>query len=172
MSTVERDEASIDDVVQPIRDGGDGTLRRRSRTHLPLVTDREAWPRGWYDVCFADDLKRGAVRGVRMFGADWAVFRTRSGKVGVVDAVCRHLGADLAAAGRVKGEHLQCGFHGWEFGCDGVCEAAPGVDRPPRAARQLPLHAMEHLGTVWVWYGDGDPSRSPRWGKPTIRPPT
>lgn len=84
--------------------------------------------------------------------------------MGVVDAVCRHLGADLAVAGRVRGERLQCGFHGWEYGCDGVCEKAPSVDRLPRGAGQLPLPVLEHLGNIWVWYGDGAPHPFPSMG--------
>lgn len=162
MTTVER-AAEMGGVATRI-DEEIATGPRERRTRIPLVSEREAWPRGWYFACFASELKRGTVRKVRMFGTDWAVFRTRSGRVGVVDAVCRHLGADLAAAGRVRGEHLQCGFHGWEFGCDGVCAAAPGVERPPSAARQLPLSTIEHLGNVWVWYGDGEPHPFPSMG--------
>jgi phenylpropionate dioxygenase-like ring-hydroxylating dioxygenase large terminal subunit len=167
MSILETNEVAVSDGAAPDLAVGDGAapVDRRIPISVAVTNAPEAWPRGWYFVCFGDALQRGSVRKVRMFGVDWAVFRTRSGKIGVVDAVCRHLGADLGAAGKVKGERLQCGYHGWQFGCDGVCEVAPRTDRIPQAARQLPLPVLEHLGNVWVWYGDGAPEPFPSMGE-------
>ena len=55
-----------------------------------------------------------------------AVFRSQSGEVHVVDAYCPHLGANMAAGGIVKGDCLECPFHGWLFnGDDGSCAHIP-----------------------------------------------
>ena len=118
------------------------------------IASEEQWPRGWYFVAFGESLRAGEVRPVRLFGADWALFRTRSGRVGLIDPVCVHLGADMARTGKVCGERLRCALHHWEFEVDGRCTAAPRVDRIPLAARQHALRVEEHLENIWVWYGE------------------
>ena len=43
-----------------------------------------------------------------------------------VDAYCPHLGANMAAGGVVKGDCIECPFHGWQFeGHDGTCSSIP-----------------------------------------------
>ncbi len=118
----------------------------------------ERWPRGWYFVAFGESLARGEVRPVQLFGAEWALFRTRAGVVGMLNPTCVHLGANLARTGRVCGERLRCALHAWEFEVDGRCTEAPRVKPIPKAARQTALTVAERLGSVWAWYGEGDPA--------------
>jgi len=136
----------------------------------------ERYPRGWYFVAYSEALKAKQVRKVRLFGVDWALFRTRTGRAAVIEAYCTHLGADLGLTGVVKGEHLQCPFHAWEYSCEGACVVAPRVERIPKAARQFALATEEHLGCVFVWYGEGAPEAFPRFGESAdpelyMRPP-
>lgn len=59
----------------------------------------------------------------------------------MVDAYCPHLGADLAAGGRVVGSCIECPFHGWRFrGEDGKCTHIPyaGKGEPPPALQRAP----------------------------------
>lgn len=71
-------------------------------------------------------------------GEHFAVFRNTNGVVRVLDAYCPHLGADMAAGGRVVNEDcLQCPFHGWTFsGSTGKCVDIPytkkGIELNPR----------------------------------------
>lgn len=48
----------------------------------------------------------------------------------ILDAYCPHLGANMAEGGRVKGDCLECPFHGWLFrGSDGQCDYIPYADK-------------------------------------------
>jgi len=62
-------------------------------------------------------------------GEHFAVFRSQSGKVSVLDAYCPHMGGNLAVGGRVKGECLECPFHGWVFDNDGMCVGIPYAEK-------------------------------------------
>ena len=78
------------------------------------------------------DLKVGDVKGVTALGKEFCVFRGETGEVGVLDAYCPHLGANLSVGGTVKGDCVQCPFHGWEFDAKGVCRRIP-------YAKEIPL---------------------------------
>ena len=66
------------------------------------------------------------VRSVQVFGETLAVFRALSGEAHVTDAYCPHIGANMAVGGVVKGDCLECPFHGWRFrGSDGKCVNIP-----------------------------------------------
>ena len=59
-------------------------------------------------------------------GLTLAVFRDENDEVHALDAYCPHLGANLAVGGQVKGDCLECPFHGWQFrGSDGKCTHIP-----------------------------------------------
>lgn len=63
---------------------------------------------------------------VQVFGETLAVFRGEDGTAHVTDAYCPHIGANLAVGGVVKGDCLECPFHGWLFrGSDGACVHIP-----------------------------------------------
>lgn len=59
-------------------------------------------------------------------GENFAVFRASNGDVNILNAYCPHLGANMAVGGIVKGNCLQCPFHGWTFdGTSGKCVRIP-----------------------------------------------
>ena len=59
-------------------------------------------------------------------GKNLAVFRGEDGQAQVLDAYCPHMGANLGVGGLVKGNCLECPFHGWQFrGHDGKCVHIP-----------------------------------------------
>jgi phenylpropionate dioxygenase-like ring-hydroxylating dioxygenase large terminal subunit len=55
---------------------------------------------------------------VDLDGAEYVVFRTASGALGVVPRQCPHLDWDLAD-GFVVADELVCPGHGWSFTADG-----------------------------------------------------
>ncbi len=85
----------------------------------PSLDEFPAYPASWYLFCPSRQLSRGPVS-KRIAGRRLVAFRTAGGKVAVMDAHCAHLGADLGY-GAVQGETIQCPFHHWRFGRDGVC---------------------------------------------------
>jgi nitrite reductase/ring-hydroxylating ferredoxin subunit len=105
-------------------------------------------------------LKPGQVEGVHYFGRDMVLYRTESGRAGLTDPICPHLGANLAL-GEVRGENLVCGMHGFEFGCDGQCVKLAYGTQPPAKARIATYPVQEIDGFIYGYYSpDGSP---PTW---------
>lgn len=124
------------------------------RTELPI-------PQSWYAVAFADELAPGALLTRKIAGGDVIVFRTRSGRVGVSDPFCPHMGAHLGFGGTVEGEEIRCPFHGFRFDASGACTATGYGTKPPPGARLRMWPCREVNGIVFVWY---DPhGAAPHW---------
>jgi phenylpropionate dioxygenase-like ring-hydroxylating dioxygenase large terminal subunit len=58
------------------------------------------------------------------------------------------------SAGRIVGDTIECGYHGYRFRGDGRCVEIPALGpsaRLPSRARCEPAHAVtDHLGLVWL----------------------
>ena len=92
------------------------------------------FPNGWFMVGRSADLQRGSVLPVHFFGRDLVLMRTESGTAALLDAHCAHLGAHLGYGGKVRGETVQCPFHGWCYDAQGRCIEAPFAKKvPPKA---------------------------------------
>jgi nitrite reductase/ring-hydroxylating ferredoxin subunit len=113
------------------------------------------YPIGWYFARYGEDLKPGDVVPLELMSRQWALFRTKSGKVGLIDSLCCHAGADLARSGWATEDRLACGYHAWEFETDGRCTHMPRVpdDKIPARARQRSLPVIERAGNIYFWYG-------------------
>ncbi|MGH8445640.1 MAG: Rieske 2Fe-2S domain-containing protein [Solimonas sp.] len=127
-------------------------------------------PTGWFFVDYADTLKAGELRNVQLFGQEWVLFRTESGKPGMSDPYCPHLGAHLGHGGKVCGEHLRCPFHHWEYDTAGWCKNIPyGKITPPIVKKQAILRTLpmvEKYGMLWAWYHPL--CEAPSWELPAI----
>jgi nitrite reductase/ring-hydroxylating ferredoxin subunit len=124
-------------------------------------------PVGWYTVATSRELKCGNVLPVRYFGEELILYRTESGAAHLTGAYCPHMGAHLAK-GTVKGENLECPFHGFQFGGDGRCVRAYGKS-VPRKAKLDTWSVLEHNGFIFAWY---HPERmAPEWQVPVLPGP-
>ena len=94
----------------------------------PLAVSASRYPRGWFQVAWADTIKPGDVVKLHYFGQELVAFRTRSGRLSVLDAYCQHLGAHLGVGGTVEGEDIKCPWHGWQWDTEG-CNTAHPVQR-------------------------------------------
>jgi phenylpropionate dioxygenase-like ring-hydroxylating dioxygenase large terminal subunit len=111
----------------------------------------DAQLQSWYPALRSSRLGRKKPLSVAMLGRRLAFYRDSHGQAHCLDARCPHLGADLGA-GRVKGDLLQCFFHGWCFDGDGACKAAPKQEEvPARCAERYPL--VERDGVIWIFNG-------------------
>ncbi|GJM20405.1 MAG: (2Fe-2S)-binding protein [Planctomycetota bacterium] len=109
------------------------------------------YPAGWYRFRYSHELARGRLVAGRFFGKPLVGFRTERGSAHVFDAHCRHLGAHFAD-GRVVGDELRCGFHGWRYDTEGQCTQIPFTDTIPNDARVKAYPVRERNGTVWFWH--------------------
>lgn len=117
-------------------DSRNSTYSRYGKTKRQLVNEmRKArkignlppvYPNGWFALLESNELKRKQAKYVSALGENFAVFRSESGQVHVLDAYCPHLGANMAIGGFVRGDCIECPFHQWQFsGEDGRCVNIP-----------------------------------------------
>lgn len=113
-------------------------------------------PFGWYAVAYSDELAVGDVKALYYFDRDLVLYRSESGQPVLLNAFCPHLGAHLGHGGTVKGEHIACPFHAWEFAGDGHCKNVPyAKNMPPRVKDKQCIHSypvVEKNQTIWAWY--------------------
>jgi nitrite reductase/ring-hydroxylating ferredoxin subunit len=110
------------------------------------------YPNGWYRLCWSHELAPKAILRRSALGQELIVFRGDDGAAAVLDAFCPHLGADLAAGGKVVGNHVRCPFHAWEFAGDGRCAKIPYCDKIPKKAATRAWQVRERDGVVYFWF--------------------
>jgi phenylpropionate dioxygenase-like ring-hydroxylating dioxygenase large terminal subunit len=132
----------------------------------PLALPPSRYPTGWFQIGWARDLEPGDVKNAHYFGRELALFRTESGKLVVLDAHCRHLGANIGIGGRVCGEQIECPWHGWKYNDQGENTEIPYSKHGPRnvALRSWPVR--EYYGTIQIWHDLA--GRAPFWELPAI----
>ena len=115
-------------------------------------------PNAWYVACTSKELKRRPLKRV-VLGIPVALFRTKSGTAAALIDRCPHRNVPLSL-GKVKGENLQCRYHGWEFDAEGTCRLVPGLcqDSDGKARRATAFPVCEQDGLVWIAM---DPSSRP-----------
>lgn len=125
-----------------------------------------AFPNGWFQVAYSDELVPGQVQPLQYFGKDLVLFRGEDGAAHVLDAYCPHLGAHLGHGGKVVGDTLQCPFHAWRFDGSGACVGVPYASRIPAKARLACWPVLERNGLLMVWHhAEGKP---PAWEPPIL----
>lgn len=128
----------------------------------------QGYPEGWFAVAFSQELKPGKVLRRKLMNQDLVVYRTESGKAVVQDAFCPHLGAHLAEGGKIKGEELECPFHGFRFDTNGVCTSTPYGKRVPKICNKL-WHTEERHGVLLCFYSHSK-TADPSWQVKSIEP--
>ena len=81
------------------------------------------YPNGWFVTLRSRELKSGQSTYVDINGENLVVFRSDSGEPYILEAYCKHLGANLGMDGKVVNKKcIQCPFHGWLYdGETGIC---------------------------------------------------
>jgi nitrite reductase/ring-hydroxylating ferredoxin subunit len=125
--------------------------RLAERMPGPPLESIPLFPASWYLFGDSSSLRERPVSR-EMLGRLLVAFRDSSGKAHVVDGRCPHMGADLSR-GKVVGDTLQCPFHGWRFGADGACMAAPGCGGGVPGARVRTCETVERLGSIYFFNG-------------------
>jgi phenylpropionate dioxygenase-like ring-hydroxylating dioxygenase large terminal subunit len=108
----------------------------------------------WYPLAFSSELRR-APRRVTALGRQLVVWRTRTGRVGVLSDLCVHRGGALSS-GKVDGEEITCPYHGWAYSTAGSCLRIPAQPQRsvPAKARVDAYPVQERYGIVWGFLGD------------------
>lgn len=106
----------------------------------------------WYPVVWADRVGRELTRHV-VLEEPIVIYRLEDGSIAALQDACPHRLAPLSL-GKLKGDNIECGYHGMTFDCSGKCVVIPGQEVIPGNAlvRSYPLQVK--YGLVWLWMGD------------------
>jgi len=111
----------------------------------------------WYAADWSKKLTDQPVK-LRMLGQDFVLFRDSSGQAHCLANVCVHRGGSLAG-GIVKGDCIQCPYHGWLYDGAGKCRKIPSLGRDGQGrilarARVDSYPVEERYGLLFVFLGD------------------
>jgi len=109
----------------------------------------------WYPMAVSDELDDKPLR-VRCLDQDFVVYRDSGGAARCLSNTCAHRGGSLSG-GKIKGDCLQCPYHGWEFDGDGNCQRIPSLGKDAKIPSRTRIDAYpveERHGIVFAFLGD------------------
>ena len=106
----------------------------------------------WWVAALSSEVGRDLL-GRWLLDMPVLLYRTEDGRAVAVENRCPHRAAPLSL-GCLKGDNVQCGYHGFTFSPDGACVDAPsmGTALPAATIRSFPV--IEQNAFVWVYLGD------------------
>jgi phenylpropionate dioxygenase-like ring-hydroxylating dioxygenase large terminal subunit len=119
----------------------------------------------WYPVATSEEVTNEQPLRVKILCMNFVAFRDSAGAPHVLADVCVHRGGALGA-GKIKGDCVQCPYHGWQYDGDGRCVLIPALknDKPPARAKVDSYPVQEKYGIVFAFLGDlPESERQPLW---------
>src|SRR5215210_9435179 len=83
----------------------------------------------WYVAATSDEVDRSLL-GRRLLDRAVVLYRLESGAVVALDDRCAHRAFPLSA-GRLAGDEVVCGYHGFAYDSAGACVRIPSQDSVP-----------------------------------------
>ena len=116
----------------------------------------------WQPLHLSRTLKAGTAKPITIMGEKYTLFRGDTGIAHVVGFRCAHRSTQLST-GWVRGDAIQCLYHGWTFDGGGQCVARPGESPSgPAPGVGVPAYpTREHLGLIYGYFGPGEPPSFP-----------
>lgn len=105
---------------------------------------------GWYPLVLARDIAPGTSAGTRVEGKEFVAWRDDKGAPHVWEDRCPHRGMKMSF-GFVRGDHIACLYHGWQYDTAGQCRhipAHPDLDVPKTI--KIPTFGVAETGGI-VW---------------------
>jgi len=109
----------------------------------------------WYPMATSEELSDKPLK-VRCVGLDFVVFRGEDGAARCLSNTCIHRGGSLGH-GKIRGDRIQCPYHGWQFDGEGACQKIPSLGpdaRIPVRARVDAYPVQERWGLIFAFLGD------------------
>jgi vanillate O-demethylase monooxygenase subunit len=120
----------------------------------------------WYVAAWSDDVTEGQLLGRTMMKEPVVIYRMPDGKVAALADRCAHRFAPLSMGKIVRGDRVQCPYHGLEYDTAGACVYQPhGAKNIPSRARVKSYPVVEKHKAIWIWMGDkpADESKVPNF---------
>jgi phenylpropionate dioxygenase-like ring-hydroxylating dioxygenase large terminal subunit len=109
----------------------------------------------WYVAAWDHEVTAKQPLARTVAGRPLALWRSTDGRVSALADACWHRLAPLSK-GTIKGNELQCPYHGLRYNPAGRCTGMPAQKtiNPSAAVPSFPV--VERHRYVWVWLGDPD----------------
>jgi len=109
----------------------------------------------WYVAGWSKDFGR-SLKPEMILGESIVFYRQENGEPVALEDACPHRKLPLSA-GNLKGDTVECGYHGLTFDCSGACVAAPTQQGSiPRRAVVRSYPVVDRYRLLWIWMGDAD----------------
>ncbi|HXE15872.1 MAG TPA: aromatic ring-hydroxylating dioxygenase subunit alpha [Stellaceae bacterium] len=107
----------------------------------------------WYVAANADEVGDKPLGRV-LCGEPVVLYRKRDGAIAALLDRCPHRKLPLSL-GTVRGDEIQCGYHGVRLNAEGVCTAIPSQSGPvPKGFGVRTFPVVERHKLIFVWIGD------------------
>lgn len=113
----------------------------------------------WYMAAWADEIKPGEMFQRRLLDQPIVFFRRTDGGIAALHDRCPHRFVPLHL-GKIKGDAIECGYHGLQFDCSGRCVLNPHSNNTPAAARVKSYAVAEKDGIAWIWMGEAQGAKT------------
>ena len=108
---------------------------------------------GWYVAGWSKDFDR-KLRAETFLEESIVIFRKKNGEPVALENACPHRKLPLSM-GQLKGDTVECGYHGLTFNCQGACVASPTQpNNLPSRARVKSYPVVDRYRLLWIWIGD------------------
>jgi phenylpropionate dioxygenase-like ring-hydroxylating dioxygenase large terminal subunit len=115
----------------------------------------------WYLAAWDNEVTR-TLFARDIVGESVLMYRKQDGSPVAMANRCPHRFAPLSM-GKLKGDVVECGYHGLQFDFTGQCvlNPHPGGSGPiPRGAKVAQYPLIERYGALWIWMGEKTPDES------------
>jgi phenylpropionate dioxygenase-like ring-hydroxylating dioxygenase large terminal subunit len=120
----------------------------------------------WYVAGWDHEIQRLKLLRRLLLGDAVVLYRKPDGSPVALEDRCCHRQAPLSR-GRIRGDRVECAYHGLQFDPSGACVHIPTQDTIPKSARVRSYPVAEKHHWVWIWMGDpalADPALIPDFG--------
>ncbi|MDP6574197.1 MAG: aromatic ring-hydroxylating dioxygenase subunit alpha [Rhodospirillales bacterium] len=107
----------------------------------------------WYAAAWSRDIEPNKPFARTICEEPVVIFKTESGQLVALEDRCVHRRAPLSL-GRIKGETIECGYHGLQYDCSGRCVRIPGQQDIPERARVRAYPLADKWRWLWIWLGN------------------
>lgn len=106
----------------------------------------------WYVAAQSDEIGRAPLSRL-MLNEPVVMYRKVDGTAVALEDRCCHRRAPLHR-GKLSGDAIECGYHGFTFDGTGACIRIPGQDRIPQGLGVKAYPLVEKHGYLWIWMGE------------------
>jgi nitrite reductase/ring-hydroxylating ferredoxin subunit len=106
---------------------------------------------GWVPVALSSSIEAGTSAGAVVESSEIVVWRDNSGNAHVWEDRCPHRGMRMSF-GFVRGDHIACLYHGWQYDTAGKCRYVPAHPtlEVPQTIKVPTYLSQEKYGVIWT----------------------